>query len=326
MGVLAVIAGVNAVSNAVQSVINTLNLLDAARTVVLEIDNNTNVMLTLVADEHEHGGWGEPPVSEIPAGMALVFGSRDRGFMTGTKGNVTYSGDGFTITASWDNPFLGSNSCELRLEGPNSYRYWIHNECGAGNTNAKMRYELFAANVDVARYGAVVKLQHAATSLLLHSHPLHYGHPGGSGQQQVTCFGGYDDNDNWRLKGPDGVAGEFRAGERVQHGDVIRLEHVRTGRNLHSHGGFRSPVTGQQEVTCFGDAGVGDGNDNWRVEVEGGGAVELGVPMRLVHEATGAALHSHDGFSHPDWTRGQQEVTGFLDRDGNDFWRMHQRL
>ena len=41
--------------------------------------------------------------------------------------------------------------------------------------------------------------------------------------------------------------------------------------------------------------------------------------MRLVHVATGVALHSHRR-SDPQLTAGQQEVTGFDGRDGNDWW------
>lgn len=93
-----------------------------------------------------------------------------------------------------------------------------------------------------------------------------------------------------------------------------------TRRNLHSHGGIPSPCTRQQEVTCFGSWGNGDSNDNWRVEIGGGGAVGVGRRMRLIHANTNHALHSHAGWSHPQWTANQQEVTGFGGRDGNDWW------
>ncbi|MFJ3310265.1 C1 family peptidase [Streptomyces sp. NPDC086549] len=170
------------------------------------------------------------------------------------------------------------------------------------------------------RYGAVFKLRHAVTGCALHSHPFNYGHPGSSGQQQVTCFQGADSNDLWLLKGPDGQPLDFRSGQPVQHGDVIRLEHLPTRRNLHSHAGFPSPVTAQQEVTCFGEVGVGDGNDNWRVDVDGGGTWDADRVVRLIHVPTNVALHSHAGFSDPRWTMGQQEVTGFDGRDPNDLW------
>ena len=38
-----------------------------------------------------------------------------------------------------------------------------------------------------------------------------------------------------------------------------------------------------------------------------------------MHVATGAALHSHRA-SDPRLTAGQQEVTGYADRDVNDWW------
>ncbi|WP_251032448.1 MIR domain-containing protein [Mesobacillus foraminis] len=127
-----------------------------------------------------------------------------------------------------------------------------------------------AATVAV-RYSQTIKISHLMTGLTLHSHAHDYGHSRSSGQQQVTCFRRADDDDLWKVKGPHGTQANHRSNEPVQHGDDIRLEHVLTQRNLHSHSGHPSPVTGQQEVTCFGSGGQGDSNDNWRVEVEGGG-------------------------------------------------------
>ncbi|WP_338786163.1 MIR domain-containing protein [Metabacillus sp. FJAT-53654] len=176
-----------------------------------------------------------------------------------------------------------------------------------------------AANT-VVRYGQTIKVSHLMTGLTLHSHALNYGHGGSSGQQQITCFRGADDNDLWRIKGPDGTDANYKINEVVKHGDVIRLEHVLTKRNLHSHSGHPSPVTGQQEVTCFGSDGQGDNNDNWRVEFVGGGLWSAQRRVRLVHQNTNHALHSHLEHSHDKWTAGQQEVTGFGGRDDNDWW------
>lgn len=183
------------------------------------------------------------------------------------------------------------------------------------------RFEFAPAPVAAApvNYRSTIRLEHVTTEYALHSHLLNYGHPNSSGQQQVTCFGGADDNDWWVIKGMDGQPEDFQAGAPVQDGDTVRLQHLLTKRNLHSHE-FLSPVTGQQEVTCFGDDGLGDGNDNWRVAVEGGGAWDTSKQLRLIHVATNFALHSHRGWSHPQWTDGQQEVTGFEGRDGNDLW------
>ncbi|WP_164017866.1 MIR domain-containing protein [Pyxidicoccus trucidator] len=169
-------------------------------------------------------------------------------------------------------------------------------------------------------YGSSVKLRHSGSGRALHSHPFNYGHAGTSGQQQVTAFEGYDDSDWWRIRGPHGTPNNYQSGAPVYHGQTIRLNHRATGRNLHSHSGHPSPVTQQQEVSCFGTNGVGDGNDNWRVEVEGGGAWTGGKRVRLIHIGTNHALHSHHGHAHPEWTRSQQEVTCYDGRDENDWW------
>ena len=45
--------------------------------------------------------------------------------------------------------------------------------------------------------------------------------------------------------------------EAVRCGDCVRLEHMMTQKNLHSHE-HRSPVTGNNEVSCYGNGGNGD--------------------------------------------------------------------
>lgn len=177
-----------------------------------------------------------------------------------------------------------------------------------------------APDLPAGTVGSWIRLRHVGTGRRLHSHPYDYGHAGGSGQQQVTCSATSEDDDVWRVR-VGHRADEIPAwGSSVEHGQVIRLEHVATNRNLHSHSGHRSPVTGQQEVTCYGVHGRGDGNDDWRLELVGAGRWAAGVRCRLVHRATGRALHSHEGFSHAVHTRGQQEVTGYVGRDDNDLW------
>ena len=43
-------------------------------------------------------------------------------------------------------------------------------------------------------------------------------------------------------------------GTAIKCGHRIRLEHAQTGKNLHSHL-FQSPVSGQQEVSAYGERG-----------------------------------------------------------------------
>ncbi len=169
-------------------------------------------------------------------------------------------------------------------------------------------------------YGDIVKIRHVLTNTHLHSHAVNYTHTGTSGQQQVTAFSGSDDNDYWIIKRKHG---NNRGDGYIRHGDIIRLEHLNTRRNLHSHQGRPSPLSNQQEVTCFGTNGNGDDNDNWRVEVEGGGEWTVLINrVRLIHVNTNTALHSHEGWASPDLTTGQQEVTCYGGRDDNDWWML----
>lgn len=42
--------------------------------------------------------------------------------------------------------------------------------------------------------------------------------------------------------------------ESIKCGDIIRLQHVTTNKNLHSHY-FSSPLSGYQEISCYGNNG-----------------------------------------------------------------------
>ena len=111
--------------------------------------------------------------------------------------------------------------------------------------------------------GSVVKLIHRETSNHLHSHQVTWG--SGSGQQSVTTSPTADDqNSFWVVKDATTSKVACEVGEPVACGSQIRLEHATTGKNLHSHL-FKAPLSGNQEVSGFGDGGHGDTGDNWKV-------------------------------------------------------------
>ncbi|KAJ7720870.1 glycosyltransferase family 39 protein [Mycena maculata] len=102
---------------------------------------------------------------------------------------------------------------------------------------------------------------------LLHSHEHLY--PAGSAQQQVTCYHHKDGNNEWDILPPwDRPAYDPEGPIRfIQHNDVIRLSHAPTTRNLHSHV-VPAPITKlNHEVSCYGNATIGDYHDYWVVEV-----------------------------------------------------------
>ena len=119
-------------------------------------------------------------------------------------------------------------------------------------------------------YGSKVTLKNMGWGGgLLHSHVQHY--PVGSSQQQVTCYHYKDDNNNWIVlprwdEKPYDPNDQLRF---LKDGDVIRLQHQPTTRNLHSHN-VPAPVTKlNNEVSCYGNSSIGDIHDYWRVEVVG---------------------------------------------------------
>ena len=75
-----------------------------------------------------------------------------------------------------------------------------------------------------------------------------------------------DNNGLWLIK--EGTLHEMKSnGEKVKCGDHIRLEHMSTRKNLHSHI-HTSPLSQQQEISGFGVNGEGDAGDDWKVLCE----------------------------------------------------------
>jgi len=116
--------------------------LTEGRSVVLIVANHTDQQLEKVGDNHDHGGFAVPPRA-IPPHNVLVFGSQSSGFLTGTEGNTTFAGNGFTMTVNWDNPWAGTNSSDASLAGPNAAAFHVGHSTGSGNQSAQMIYEIF---------------------------------------------------------------------------------------------------------------------------------------------------------------------------------------
>ncbi|XP_014661864.1 PREDICTED: stromal cell-derived factor 2-like [Priapulus caudatus] len=93
------------------------------------------------------------------------------------------------------------------------------------------------------------------------------------------------------------------------------------GRNLHSHF-FQSPLSHNQEVSCFGEGGDGDTGDNW-VVVCSGDHWERNEPIRLRHQDTDAYLHlTGDSYGRP--IHGQKEVSGYASPHPGNYWRTQE--
>ncbi|XP_074275873.1 stromal cell-derived factor 2-like protein [Silene latifolia] len=165
-------------------------------------------------------------------------------------------------------------------------------------------------------YGSVIKLMHERTKYRLHSHDVPYG--SGSGQQSVTGFPNVDDsNSYWVVKPVHETTA--KQGDAIKSGAVVRLQHMKTRKWLHSHL-HASPISGNLEVSCFGGEDNSDTGDYWKLEIEGKGNVwKQDQRVRLQHVDTGGYLHSHDK-KYQRIAGGQQEVCGVKEKGRDNVW------
>ncbi|XP_025912930.1 protein O-mannosyl-transferase 2 isoform X3 [Apteryx rowi] len=185
-------------------------------------------------------------------------------------------------------------------------------------------------------YGSVVTMKNLRMAGgYLHSHWHLYPEGIGARQQQVTAYLHKDLNNLWIIKKHDsntaGLLDPSSPVEFVRHGDIIRLEHKETSRNLHSHQ-HEAPLTRKHfQVTGYGINGTGDSNDFWRIEVVGrkiGKLIKvLRSQIRLTHVATGCILGS-SGKTLPKWGWEQVEVTctPYLKETPNSLWNVEDHI
>jgi dolichyl-phosphate-mannose--protein O-mannosyl transferase len=147
-------------------------------------------------------------------------------------------------------------------------------------------------------YGSIVSLRHKATHGYLHSHPNFY--PDGSKQQQITVYPYNDQNSQFRIVPKHGYNVTELAAEKfipLRHGDRVRLQHVPTGRYMHSHN-VPAPVSQDKEhhfeVSGYGSPydGIGDTNDDWVVVIVDTNGRDVTWPDLPFLEAQEAGMHA----------------------------------
>ncbi|KAJ2779892.1 Protein O-mannosyltransferase 2 [Coemansia javaensis] len=195
---------------------------------------------------------------------------------------------------------------------------------------------LLGQPLDVA-YGSRVTIKSAAQGVgLLHSHKDAY--PDGSRQQQITGYTHKDLNNYWIVSKVHGQehGNTTATAEFVRHGDVVRLVHESTARNLHSHPVAAHMSKRDWEVSGYGvNSTYPDPNDYWQVEV----AEELSrsnparrlrtltTQFRLRHVKLGCVLRA-TGKPLPQWAWRQAEIVcdrrGRLDQ--NTLWNVESHV
>ncbi|RUS88909.1 hypothetical protein EGW08_003348 [Elysia chlorotica] len=168
---------------------------------------------------------------------------------------------------------------------------------------------------DFVTCGSALKIINTANGVRLHSHDVKYG--SGSGQQSVTGVDSSDDhNSYWQVRGKTGAV--CTRGNPVKCGQTIRLTHVATMKNLHTHH-FQSPLSHNLEVSAFGDNGEGDEGDNWMI-VCSDKYWSRSQRVRIKHITTDHYLHvTGDTYGRP--IHGQREISAYPNLNDLNYWQ-----
>jgi dolichyl-phosphate-mannose--protein O-mannosyl transferase len=178
-----------------------------------------------------------------------------------------------------------------------------------------------------------VQLQHILTGKWLTSiEGLLYSHPNTSNQTFVGCGDVVEDNPNciWLLERTVPASMKSSDLTTLRNGERVRLIHKDSRQFLHSHANIPSPITHQQEVTCYW---VDDDDNNlWKVELLNNKEHECCthqesnpnvVSIKLFHILSKQYLHSHGGWEDTNLTFGLQEVTCWpFQDDKNSEWNI----
>ncbi|KAI6653794.1 hypothetical protein LOD99_3298 [Oopsacas minuta] len=168
--------------------------------------------------------------------------------------------------------------------------------------------------------GSLIKLLNYGHNVRLHSHEVKYGGGSGSGQQTVTAISAMDDvNSYWILRAPHDK--QCIRGSRLSCGEKVVLQHSATKLFLHSHY-FTSPLSHNQEVSCFGENSEGDNGDYWILECSGK-FWKKKDKIRLKHALTEMYLHvPGDTYGRP--IAGQKEVCGYAKKQKDNQWSVEE--
>ncbi|TFK36464.1 glycosyltransferase family 39 protein [Crucibulum laeve] len=217
--------------------------------------------------------------------------------------------------------------------------FLVLNHSGPGDAQMSSLFQANLVGNDFARnplevaYGSKLTLKNMGWGGgLLHSHVQTY--PVGSNQQQVTCYHYKDNNNDWVVL-PRWNEPAYNPNDELRYlkdGDVIRLNHASTTRNLHSHTVLAPVSKLNYEVSCYGNETIGDSHDYWQVEVvddvKRGKHIDrihsLTTRLRFKHQQLGCYLRAANAIL-PQWGFKQVEVSCDRDNNPNDihtYWNV----
>jgi dolichyl-phosphate-mannose-protein mannosyltransferase len=201
------------------------------------------------------------------------------------------------------------------------FHFLVLNHSGPGDAQMSSLFQAglvgndFSSNPLELAYGSQVSFKNNARGGgLLHSHVQRF--PVGSEQQQVTIYSHKDSNNEFWVEKPWGspLRNETDEPELVMDGDVVRLVHCQTGKNIHSHNVNAPITTSDYEVSGYGSLETGDSNDHWIIQRVDDFTVQKGktfrsmtTRFRFLHANLKCLLRA-DGTHLPEWGFKQGEV------------------
>ena len=182
--------------------------------------------------------------------------------------------------------------------------------------------------------GSAIKLSHAITGYVLNSQSDANWSGRGSGQQVVTGNPDISSQQSlWLVREGHSIAktgNQCPAATPIKCNSTIRLTHLLTNKNLHSHSAFPSQMSRANEVTAYSphSNGEGDVSDDWIIEC-GNGAKNWSrnVPVKLRHSSTSGYLSTNASNEFNQRNCGRNcpikyhlEVFGGPDKDQSTLW------
>ncbi|MBI6548518.1 aegerolysin family protein [Xenorhabdus lircayensis] len=126
-------------------IFSSVSAIGAARSTFISLKNSTDGILILDSSSLKHGIWSINPPKKILTGGLVTFMSESSGFMTGTEGTAVYkASDGAKITIHWNNPYLGSNSYNIKTDKSDSY---LTGYSGGNGDNTEIKVTFFKKNL-----------------------------------------------------------------------------------------------------------------------------------------------------------------------------------
>ncbi|KAJ2875135.1 hypothetical protein FB639_004028 [Coemansia asiatica] len=224
------------------------------------------------------------PYGSVYGGGSVVAGGRQRSESIGS-----HDGDGFRPPAPFGQLPYTYDQNDVRLPDPSR----SSENSATPETYPELRQNPSDTTIKI---GTILAFKHISSGRFLRSDRSHSTQTGSNQQLVYASKFTTGESDWWQVLPANGDVPV--PGSIVAFGNQIRLRHVDTGRHLHSHYGFTDSLTGQNEVTCYGDQTLSDEYDHWVLERWGdggyGNTAKSTEPIVLRHYVSGMTLYSQD--------------------------------